>query len=330
MDVGNLTVMSSEDGAFRQGLHKIKMLAENCVNEVRNMALLLRSSMSDDLGVVAALDWQAREVSKRTGMLVDTVDENVSENLPEEYKRCVYRIVQEALNNCSKQAHAKNVRVAVRQGPNHLRVSIEDGGKGFDAGRVRGLGLVGMNERVSHVGRGVESGIRSGARHPSSSRSAAPKCIRRFGRIEWFRQRWGPVSDEERNACRPSATRAGVPQNKSRLKNRAASGAFRLLQILWRHLVSVSSQRCDHQSRFPPGISCKPMQESSLSRDSHNSRRSAATRRKWRAGKGRERSHQRIYRKGGNGIVDLVRHVQEAAARIERHSKRMLAGWNWS
>ena len=109
--------------------------------------------MLDDLGLVAALDWQAREVSKRTGMLVDTVDENVSENLPEEeYKTCVYRIVQEALNNCSKHAYAKNVRVVVRQEPNHLRVSIEDDGKGFDASRVRGLGLVGMNERVSQMG----------------------------------------------------------------------------------------------------------------------------------------------------------------------------------
>jgi len=152
IDVENLTEMSSEDAVFRQGLQKIKTLAENCVNEVRNMALLLRPSMLDDLGLVAAVDWQAREVSKRTGMFVDTIDENVSNNLPEEHKTCVYRIVQEALNNCSKHAYAKNVRIVVRQEPNHLRVSIEDDGKGFDASRVRGLGLVGMNERVSHLG----------------------------------------------------------------------------------------------------------------------------------------------------------------------------------
>jgi len=152
IDVENLTEMCSEGAAFRQGLQRIKTLAENCVNEVRNMALLLRPSMLDDLGLVAALDWQAREVSKRTGMLVDTVDENVSENLPEEHKTCVYRIVQEALNNCSKHAYAKNVRVVVRQDPNYFRVSIEDDGKGFDASRVRGLGLVGMNERVSQLG----------------------------------------------------------------------------------------------------------------------------------------------------------------------------------
>jgi signal transduction histidine kinase len=77
IDVGNLTEMCTEDAVFRQGLHRIKTLAENCVNEVRNMALLLRPSMLDDLGLVAALDWQAREVSKRTGVIVDTVDENV-------------------------------------------------------------------------------------------------------------------------------------------------------------------------------------------------------------------------------------------------------------
>ena len=82
----------------------------------------------------------------------DTVEENVSDNLPEEHKICIYRIVQEALNNCSKHACAKNVRIVVRQEPNHLRVSIEDDGKGFDPSRVRGLGLVGMNERVSHLG----------------------------------------------------------------------------------------------------------------------------------------------------------------------------------
>ena len=152
LDVENLTEMSTEDGVFRQGLQKIKALAENCVNEVRNMALLLRPSMLDDLGLVPALEWQAREVSKRTGMLVDTVEENVSDNLPEEHKTCVYRIVQEALNNSSKHAYAKNARVTVRQERNHLRVSIEDDGKGFDPSRARGLGLVGMNERVSQLG----------------------------------------------------------------------------------------------------------------------------------------------------------------------------------
>lgn len=152
LEVEHLAEMSTESTAHTKGLQNIRLLAENCVNEVRNVTLLLRPSMLDDLGLVAALEWQAREVSRRTGMVVDTVDENVSDKLPDEHRTCVYRIVQEALNNCSKHAYAKNVRVVVHQEPNQLRVSIEDDGKGFDPSRLRGLGLVGMNERVSQLG----------------------------------------------------------------------------------------------------------------------------------------------------------------------------------
>lgn len=152
LDIETLTDTFADKAAFRQGLQNIKTLAENCLNEVRDMALLLRPSMLDDLGLVPALEWQAREVSKRTGMSVDTVEENVSDNLPDELRTCVYRIVQEALNNCSKHAHAKNVQVRLRQGSNHLRVSIEDDGKGFDPLRGRGMGLIGMNERVVQLG----------------------------------------------------------------------------------------------------------------------------------------------------------------------------------
>lgn len=166
LEVESLTEMSHENGGFRQGLENIKLLAENCVNEVRNMALLLRPSMLDDLGLIAALEWQAREVSRRTGMLVETVSENVSDALPDEHRTCVYRIVQEALNNSSRHAYARNVRVVVRQEPNHLRVSIDDDGKGFDPSRARGLGLVGMNERVSQLGGvlKVDSGPARGTR----------------------------------------------------------------------------------------------------------------------------------------------------------------------
>jgi signal transduction histidine kinase len=151
LDVQNLMEISGGE-VVRQGLQNIKVAAENCLNEVRNMALLLRPSMLDDLGLVAALEWQAREVSKRTGMVVDMVEENVSDNLPEEHKTCIYRIVQEALNNCSKHAYAKNVRVVVRQEQNQLQVRIEDDGKGFDPRRMQGLGLVGMHERASRLG----------------------------------------------------------------------------------------------------------------------------------------------------------------------------------
>jgi signal transduction histidine kinase len=130
----------------------IKGLVESTVRVIRNMSLLLRPSMLDDLGLVPALRWQAREVSKRTAMEVSVADENVPDDLPDEYKTCVYRVVQEALHNCSRHSQASSVRIRVEQTPKALSLSIQDDGCGFDVSRTKGLGLLGMEERVSRLG----------------------------------------------------------------------------------------------------------------------------------------------------------------------------------
>src|SRR5262249_42897620 len=119
---------------------------------VRNMSLLLRPSMLDDLGLVPALRWQARETSKRTSMDVSVAAEGVSDNLADEYKTCVYRIVQEALHNCSRHSQATAVRVRVQQDAGGLSLSIQDDGKGFDVEQTKGLGLLGIEERVARLG----------------------------------------------------------------------------------------------------------------------------------------------------------------------------------
>jgi signal transduction histidine kinase len=150
-DIENMAATSSSDGLPQKGLQKIKRLVENSINVVRDMSLLLRPSMLDDLGLVPALQWQAREVGKRTGLVVEVRDEEVSDALPEEHMSCVYRVVQEALSNCVKHADAKKVLVVVRQEHGRLLLRVEDDGRGFDHTRVRGLGLVGMSERVLHL-----------------------------------------------------------------------------------------------------------------------------------------------------------------------------------
>lgn len=144
---------------------EIKELVEDSVGAVRNMALLLRPSMLDDLGLVPALQWQAREVSKRTGVRVKIAAEGVSEDLPEDHKTCIYRIVQEALHNCVQHAEAGLVRVTVRQEPDRILLTIQDDGKGFNAQQDRGMGLLGMHERVSYLGGtfSVESELGHGA-----------------------------------------------------------------------------------------------------------------------------------------------------------------------
>jgi len=131
---------------------EIKKLLEGSISVVRNMALLLRPSMLDDLGLAPALQWQAREVSKRSGLRVGVEAAGVPEDLPEEYKTCIYRVTQEALHNCVQHAAASNVIVTVRLEGDRLRLTVEDDGKGFDPARDKGMGLLGVHERVSRLG----------------------------------------------------------------------------------------------------------------------------------------------------------------------------------
>ena len=136
----------------RSQVELIKGLVENTVRVVRNMSLLLRPSMLDDLGLIPALRWQASEVSKRTGMDVNVAANILSDDLPDEYKTCIYRIVQEALHNCSRHSQATTVRIRVQQQPELLSLSIQDDGQGFDVLHTKGLGLLGIEERAARLG----------------------------------------------------------------------------------------------------------------------------------------------------------------------------------
>jgi signal transduction histidine kinase len=153
VDLVNLAAITPpENSDAHSFLSTARSLADESINALRNMALLLRPSMLDDLGLIAALGWQAREVSRRTGLKVDLVADDVPDELPDEHKTCVYRVVQEALHNASRHAGARNVRIVVCQDSDHLSLTVQDDGKGFDTRAVRGLGLLGMEERVKHLG----------------------------------------------------------------------------------------------------------------------------------------------------------------------------------
>jgi signal transduction histidine kinase len=152
VDVGRLAAdIPPEDSVARERLKRVKELAEGSVNSVRNIALLLRPSMLDDLGLVAALEWLAREVSRRGEMEVEVEASGVSKSLPEDYKTCIYRVVQEALNNAQKHSGGHNARVRVEQAKGEIVIRIHDDGRGFEATRTRGMGLLGMEERVTRL-----------------------------------------------------------------------------------------------------------------------------------------------------------------------------------
>jgi signal transduction histidine kinase len=153
VELANLTpLLRPGNTAASAKVDEIKHEVEESIRVVRNLALLLRPSMLDDLGLVPALEWQAREVSRRSGLWVKVDAANVSEELPEEHKTCVYRVVQEALHNCVRHADAHNVKITIDQELAGLRLAIEDDGKGFTPQKERGMGLLGIQERVTHLG----------------------------------------------------------------------------------------------------------------------------------------------------------------------------------
>jgi signal transduction histidine kinase len=157
VDAANLANrIPADDAVAQRYLESIRNLADSSVNSIRNIALLLRPSMLDDLGLIPALEWQAREVSRRHGIKVKVVDENVPASLPDAVRTCVYRVVQEALHNVSSHSKAKNVTIGVGQENGSLAVTVEDDGVGFDPERKKGLGLLGMEERVKQLGGRME------------------------------------------------------------------------------------------------------------------------------------------------------------------------------
>jgi signal transduction histidine kinase len=149
MELGALS-QNEPDERYRERLESVKRLAEDALRSVRNMALLIRPSMLDDLGLESALRWQAKEFMRRCGIVVSVSFEGELESLPEAIRLCLYRAVQEAITNCGKHADATRVSVIVKQNGNRVSASIQDNGKGFDWPRLqsRGLGLIGMTERV--------------------------------------------------------------------------------------------------------------------------------------------------------------------------------------
>ncbi len=152
IELGKLESSRQGQGNHQDGWATVRRLAEENVSKVRNMALLLRPAMLDELGLVPALRWQAREVSRRTGLKVKMIADELNNDLPDATRTCVFRVVQEALNNCVKHSKAKEVRVMIHREADGLSILVQDDGVGFEPEHNKGLGLLGMMERVTGLG----------------------------------------------------------------------------------------------------------------------------------------------------------------------------------
>jgi signal transduction histidine kinase len=150
--------LENRPDVLREQLQRARSLVEKTVQTIRNISLLLRPALLDDLGLVPALQFQLDDFLRRSGIACEFVEENVSGELTDAVKTCVYRVVQEALHNCEKHSEASKARVTVRQESESLLVDVEDNGRGFVLNqkgmphRTTGLGLLGIRERAAIAG----------------------------------------------------------------------------------------------------------------------------------------------------------------------------------
>jgi signal transduction histidine kinase len=152
-----LASLAAELPDKQQQIRDLEGLLNQVEEQLRRYSHELRPTVLDDLGWIPAIRFLAESVSKRTRLLIE-VKAAFAGRLPGAMETALYRIVQEALTNASKHAKATRVWIQVRREDGTLCCSIRDDGEGFDVrvaqaeGKRRGLGLIGIQERLNAVG----------------------------------------------------------------------------------------------------------------------------------------------------------------------------------
>lgn len=154
LEFGSAQKAQPGSAEFQARMEQCKDLIDQSIHAVRNLAMEIRPSILDDLGLGAALEWQARDFERRCRIPVNVRLEGETQTIPEPHRTVVYRVVQQALTNCAKHAAAAHIAVSLRIVEGRLRVLVQDDGIGLAAPEQRktGLGLVGMKERVRELG----------------------------------------------------------------------------------------------------------------------------------------------------------------------------------
>ena len=143
------------DNAVKQKLKSLTEMLNGTVKTVRRISSELRPSLLDDLGLVAAMEWQLKEFEERSGIKAIFVADETEIELPDSIKTGFFRIFQESLTNIARHAHAKHVSASLKSSNQEIILCIEDDGKGFDNKKIEGkrtLGILGMKERTLMMG----------------------------------------------------------------------------------------------------------------------------------------------------------------------------------
>jgi signal transduction histidine kinase len=138
-------------------LHNLKQLERKSAEiaaDTQSLSHELHSSRLEYLGIIAAMKGFCREFGEKQRVEIDFKDHDVPGSLPPDISLCLFRVLQEALNNSAKHSGADNFVVRLWGAANEVCLSVRDSGSGFDSEAVKeshGLGLISMEERLAMV-----------------------------------------------------------------------------------------------------------------------------------------------------------------------------------
>jgi signal transduction histidine kinase len=140
-------------------LEKVQALAIRTLEEIQRVIYELRPSLLDDLGLLAAVNWGAKEYLETAGIQVHLETDGEERRLPAEIETALFRIIQEATTNIVRHSGADSTSITIEYRENSVALRIEDNGKGFEPHQAivpknkgRGLGLLSMQERAELLG----------------------------------------------------------------------------------------------------------------------------------------------------------------------------------
>jgi signal transduction histidine kinase len=151
--------LPGEQSTIREKLKAMVALINETIETVHNVSEDLRPGILDDFGLAAAIEWQAEEFQKRTGMKCKTVLPGEDFDLSKEKSTNLFRIVQESLTNVIRHANATKVEINLNEKGGILLLEVVDNGKGITESAItnpKSFGLIGIKERIHSLGGKVD------------------------------------------------------------------------------------------------------------------------------------------------------------------------------
>ena len=149
------SVDCSHISEIRERISTMTGLIETTISTVRRIASELRPGVLDDLGLVAAIEWQIEQFQSRSGLTCHWTNNTSEIDLTRERATAVFRILQEILTNVLRHARAANLYVKLRRSKHYFELEVKDDGQGITESQLmntQSLGLLGMKERALLVG----------------------------------------------------------------------------------------------------------------------------------------------------------------------------------